>query len=113
MLSTRGEGRGEVEASPESRVPRSRHVVISSEMCVLFNNEKGEKKKILAGQTQKVRERREEGILRTTCVSEKEGRFHYARCNLIGPRMVGVPKESTRVGTYKEERKMDGGDDPL
>ena len=81
-------------------------------MC-LFNNEKGEKKiKILAGEAQKVRER-EEGILRTTCVSEKEGRFQYARCNLIGPRMVGVPKESTRVGTYKEERKMDGGDDPL
>ena len=86
-------------------------------MC-LFNNEKGEKKiKILAGEAQKVRERErereEEGILRTTCVSEKEGRFQYARCNLIGPRMVGVPKESTRVGTYKEERKMDGGDDTL
>ena len=76
-------------------------------------SKKKKKKKRLAGETQKVREREEEGILRTTCMLEKEGCFHYARCNLIGPRMVGVPKESTRVGTYKEERKMDGGDDPL
>lgn len=113
MLCTRSEGRGEVEASPEYRVPRSRHVVISSEMCVCLIMRKVKKNKNIGGGGSKSKREREEGILRTTCVSEKEGRFQYARCNLIGPRMVGVPKESTRVGTYKEERKMDGRDDPL
>ena len=64
MLSTRGEGRGEVEASPESRVPRSRHVVISSEMCVLFNNEKGEKKKNIGGGDSKSKRERGGGYIK-------------------------------------------------
>ena len=77
MLCTRGEGRGEVEASPESRIPRSRHVVISSEMCVCLIMRKVKEKKIYCwGDSKSKREKnREEDILRTACVSEKGGRF--------------------------------------
>lgn len=57
MLCTRSEGRGEVEASPEYRVPRSRHVVISSEMCVCLIMRKVKKKNIGGADSKSKRER--------------------------------------------------------
>ena len=107
MLCTRGEGRGEVEASPESRIPRSRHVVISSEMCVCLIMRKVKEKNIYCwGDSKSKRERERRGGYIKNHMRVRKGRsFHYARCNLIGPRILGSQKKAHVLGHTKRRER--------